>query len=144
MTREFQIQQLSPFGRAGSTFRTKGADTQNFQFEQKFRPKGYQEPKEFRAKGWWGSGFRFSTKAADTKTFETKTAETKTAPVKDAPEAGKTAATKDLPDGNRPYLGPESKKLNKPLEAEKLPKLNNEMHELKTVDDIKELLNKNK
>jgi hypothetical protein len=144
MTKEFHMEQLSPFGRAGSTFRTKSADTQSFQFQQKFRPKGFEGPKEFRVKSWWGNGFRFSTKAADTKTFETKTAETKTAAVKDAPEAGKTAATKDLPDGNRPYLGPESKKLNKPVDPEKLPKLNNEMHELKTVEDIKELLNKNR
>ena len=144
MTREFHLEQLSPFGRAGSTFRTKGADTQSFQFEQKFRPKGYQDQKDFRAKSWWGSGFKFSTKSAATKTYETKAAETKTAPVKDAREAGKAAPTKDLPDGDRPYLGPESSKLRKPVDPQKLPKISNELHELKTVEDIKELLNKNK
>ena len=144
MNKEFRLEQLTPFGRSGSTFRTKSNETQSFQFQQKFQPKGFEGQKEFRSKSWWGNGFRFSTKSADTKTFETKAAETKSAPVKEAPDAGKSAATKDLPDGNRPFLGPESKKLAKPVDPEKLPKITNEMHELKTVEDIKELLNKNK
>jgi hypothetical protein len=143
MTKEFHLNQLSPFGRAGSTFQTKGAQTQSFQFQQKFTPKS-APTKDFRAKSWWGNGFRFSTKSASTKTFETKTAETKAAAVKDAPDASKTATTKPLSDGDRPFLGPESRKLNKPLDPQNLPKLSNELHELKTVEDIKELLNKNR
>ncbi len=143
MTKEFHLEQLSPFGRSGAAFRTKGAQTQNFQFQQKFQPKGFVEKKEFRSKGWWGSGFRFSTKAAQTKAYETKAAETKTAAVKEAPGTGKTATVKDLSDGNRPFRGPESSKLNKPLDPTNLPKISSEMRELKTIEDVKELLNKN-
>jgi hypothetical protein len=148
MSREFNIQQLSPFGRTKSTFRTKAARSDTFYFQQKFSPKTY-EARSFETKGWWAGDFKFSTKDASTKgKYEipnaAKAADTKTAPVKDARESGKTMATRDLPDGSRPYLGKEAQKMKTPLDPNNLPKITNEMHELKTIEDVKELLNKNR
>ena len=148
MSREFNMGQISPSGRMDTKFRTKDANSDGFYFQQKFKPKGY-EARGFETKGWWAGDFKFSTKEATPKgKYEmpsaTRTADTKAAPVKDARDAGKTAATRDLPDGRRPYLGQEAAKMKTPLDPTNLPKITNEMHELKTVEDVKALLNKNK
>lgn len=144
--KEFQLQQLSPMGRS-NTFDTKSARLDSFYIQQKFQPKGY-DTKEFKTGGWWSGHFKFGTKEATTKgKYELpgtgKTYDTKTSPVKDARESGKTAETRELHDANRPFLGKESGKLRKPLDPTNLPRVTNEMHELKTIEDVKALLNKN-
>ena len=68
----------------------------------------------------------------------------KTASVKEAREVGKVAETRGLPDGKREFLGKEAEKIHKPLDVTTLPKISNEMRELKTIEDVRELLNKNK
>jgi hypothetical protein len=143
MSKVFNMDQLSRTGTANKTFYTRGARTDSFYFEQKFQPKGY-DTREYQSKGFWGRLFSFGTKSADTKTYETKAMETKTAATKEAYDSGKTASTRDLPDGKREYLGPEAKAMKKQLDPNNLPRITNEMHELKTVDDIRALLNKNK
>lgn len=142
MNREFAVGSVHP-SRTGREFNTTGARTPSFSFEQKFQPKEYRSS-EFRAKNWWGGGFKFSTGEARTKTYETKEAPSRTAPTRDAREAGKTAATRDLPDGRREYLGPEAARTKKPLQPEELPKITNDLRKIESVEDVKELLNKNK
>jgi hypothetical protein len=139
--KEFHLEQLAPLSHK-TPFASKTANIDGFYIQQKFQPKGYGT-RDFAAKSWSGN-FQFSTKPASTKGYETKDAPTKSAPVKDAHDAGKTAETRALPDGERPYLGREATKMKKPLDPNNLPKITNELHELKTVEDIKELLNKNK
>lgn len=148
-SKEFNLDQVSSLGRMSSTFSTKSArSSDTFYFQQKYQPKKY-DAKSFETKGWWAGDFKFSTKSAAAKgKYEipnaTKSPDTKSAPVKDAREAGKTMASRDLPDGNRPYLGKEATKMKAPLDPTNLPKINNEMHELKTIEDVKNLLNKNR
>lgn len=146
MNRSFHLEQLSPFGRS-TTFQTKAARSDTFYLHQKFSPKAY-DARAFETKGWWAGNFKFSTKDAAAKgRYEipnaTKTTDTKTAAVKDARESGKTMSVRDLPDGSRPYLGREAEKMKKPLDPNNIPKITNEMHELKTIEDVKNLLNKN-
>lgn len=143
--REFNMGQLSTFNRT-SGFNTKAARSDTFYLQQKFQPKSY-EARGFETKSWAGN-FKFSTKEASTKgKYEVpnaaKAADTKTAAVKDARESGKTMATRDLPDGSRPYLGKEAQKMKDALDPAKLPKISNDMRELKTIEDVKALLNKN-
>jgi hypothetical protein len=141
--KEFNMKQLSRTGTESKTFYTRGARTDSFYYEQKFRATAYDTP-EYRSKGFWGRLFSFGTKSAETKTYGTKAMETKTAATKDLWDGSKTAKTRDLPDGKREYLGPESKKLHKPLDPDNLPKITSgEMREIKTMDDVRELLNKN-
>ncbi|MEQ1858619.1 MAG: hypothetical protein ABMA13_01640 [Chthoniobacteraceae bacterium] len=147
LNKQFNPGQFSGFGRSNSGFRTKDARADGFSFQQKFTPKGY-DAKGFETKGWWAGKFKFDTKAADTKgkydvPNAAKTADTKTAPVKDARESGKTAATRDLPDGDRPYLGREAQKMKTALDPGKLPRVTSDLRELKTIEDVKALLNKN-
>ncbi len=145
--RAFHLDQLTPFSRSKSTFDSKTARSDTFYFQQKYSPKTY-DARAFETKGWWAGNFKFSTNTAATKgKYEIpnagKTTGTKSAPVKDARESGKTMATRDLPDGSRPYLGKEAQKMKTPLDPDNLPKITNEMRELKTVEDVKALLNKN-
>jgi hypothetical protein len=147
LSREFAMEQLNPWGRANQ-FRTKAARQNEFYFQQKFQPKGYSA-KEFKSKGWWAGDFKFSTKDASTKgKYEipntANAVATQTKDVKDAREATKTMTTRDLPDGSRKYLGQESRRMEKPLDPTNLPKITNSMRELKSIDDVKELLNKNR
>jgi len=146
--REFDVNQSSSFGRSNGTYRTNSARTgESFYFQQKFQPKGY-DAKDFKTKGWWAGDFKFSTKDAAAKgKYEipnvNQATATKTNPVKDARESGKIATTRDLPDGGRAYLGKEAQKMKTPLDPMNLPKITNDMRELKTIEDVKALLNKN-
>lgn len=131
----------------GSSFSAKTARSDGFYIQQKFQPKSFGT-EAFATKSWNGK-FQFSTHEAVMKgKYEipnaTKSPDTRTAPTKDARESGKTMAVRDLPDGNRPYLGKEATKMKTPLDPNNLPKITNDMRELKTIDDVKELLNKNR
>jgi hypothetical protein len=130
---------------------SKSSAPKEFYFQQKVSPKGY-ETRDFSGKKQsWFASLKFWAKDASVKgRYEipnaTKAAAVKTAPTKDAREAGKIAATRELTDAHRPYLGKEAAKLAKginPNDPNAMPRITNEMHELKTVEDIKALLNKN-
>ena len=148
LSREFDVSQASAFGRSNTSFATKAARSEGFYFQQKFQPKNY-EARPYEAKDWENPDAQFATRDAAAKgKYETpnvtKVVEAKTAPSRDARESGKLLATRDVPDGGRPYLGQEATKMKKPLDPNNLPKITNEMHELKTVEDVKTLLNKNR
>jgi hypothetical protein len=101
-----------------------------------------------------------------------KTIEKKDTEVREARDAQKEMATRDMP-GNRPFLGKEYDRMKKPLDPQKLPmgasasvepgslvgpsrseetgrydvperNINSSLREIKTVEDVRELLNKNR
>jgi len=146
--KEFDLKQMTPFGRSKSEFTAKPAHTTSFYVQQKFQSKGY-DSKEFRTKSAWDGDFKFSTKEARTKTYDTKKAPyDKTAAVKDARDAGKSASTREFYQANRtsPFKGRSQALFDKegPAAQAKIgPSWSGNLKEL-TVDDVKEILNKNK
>jgi hypothetical protein len=159
----FNLEQLTPFGRSKSEFQARGANTNSFYFQQKFQPKGYQT-ESFETKSSRYTDFKFATKDARTKSFETKSAPVKTAPVKDAREGSKTAATSEFSEANRTsgFKGRNQALFDKegPAAQAKIgpgfggsrfsipggPESASWAGDLKqlTVEDIREILNKNK
>lgn len=150
--RVFDIDKALTHRNVPGTFQTtKSASSKEFYISQKFSPKVY-ETRDFGGKKQsWFASLKFWAKDATVSSRNvipnvSKAAEVKTAPTKGARESGKIAATRELPDARRPYLGPEAAKLTKGIyvnDPNGQPRITNEMHELKTVDDIKALLNKN-
>ena len=132
----------------GQTFRTRNAPSGTFQYDQKFASSKY-ETREFAPKTSWLSRLKFWTKDANPSTHEvpnvSRQAETKTAAVKDARDAGKTMAVRDLPGGDRIYLGPERAKLDHAVDPNKpLPGWTGSKMDVLTLEQVRELLNKNK
>jgi hypothetical protein len=147
------------------TFGTGGARAKEFNFQQKFRADTYQT-RDFRsAKADAASERKYKTGEANTQGKYTipntdKEVGKKTATTKELWDGDKVAATQDLRDGKRQYLGPESKKLSAAIDAKELANwrsgggeaviYNNGTVErvgtLKqlSIDDVRELLNKNK
>ncbi len=92
---------------------------------------------------------KFSTKEGPTRgRYEipnaNKAADTKKLAVNDAREASQSAVTREVPNAHRPYLGKESTKLNTAIDANNQPRYSNDLREIKTIDDVRDLLNKNK
>ncbi len=133
----------------GQTFNTRGAKTDTFRFDQKIAPSKY-ETREFAPKTSWFSKLKFWTKEAPTSGAHevpniSRQAETKTAAVKDAREGGKTMAVRDMPGSDRIYLGPERAKLDRSVDPNKpLPGWTGTKMETLTLEEVRELLNKNK
>jgi len=147
--RTFDLEQTSPFRHSPGTFHSKSASAREFQYEQKVKPKSFNARTFSGSKNAPMGELQFATKGAPTKgRYEIpgagKQAAVKTAPTKDARESGKTASTRELPDANRAYMGKEASKLHTSIDPNNPPRWTNELKELKTIDDIKELLNKNK
>jgi len=144
-----------------------GVRTKDFHFNQRYTPAKY-ETGQFQTKKSWFGNFKFGAKSAKLSprseipnantAAPLKAAPMKTAPTKEAPDSTKTAAVRDLPDGDRPYLGPERKKLDRPIDPASVAnwrdgqaKINGgapveQFETLKplTVEDVREILNKNK
>jgi hypothetical protein len=144
-----------------------GVRTKDFHFNQRYTPAKY-ETGQFQTKKSWFGNFKFGSKSAKLSTKSEipnantaaplKAAPMKTAPTKEAHDSTKTAAVRDLHDGDRPYLGPERKKLDRPIDPASVAnwrdgqaKINGgapveQFETLKplTVEDVREILNKNK
>jgi hypothetical protein len=165
-TKEFDLGQTSPFRRSPGTFHgAKGAKSRTFHIDQKFAPKSFDARTFSGAKPARAGEMKFATKNAPTSgkydiPNASKKADTKSVEVADARESRKSMPVRDLPDGKRPYLGPESKRLHKPIDPATLGDWRNQgemvgrsgdgtverlssFRELKTIEDVKELLNKN-
>jgi hypothetical protein len=131
------------------SFSAKSAQGKDFHFEQRFAPGEYRTKDFAGSKGAWMGAFKFATSSAQTKgdyqgPNAGKTVDTKGAATKEARESSKTMAVRELPGANRTYLGPEADRVKKALDPANLPKVSNDLKELKSVEDIRELLNKNK
>ncbi len=143
----------------GRTYDAGKARTKDFQYQQKATADSYRT-RDFRGSKNAATGdIKFATKDAATKGYATKDAATKNAPTKEAWDAGKTAATRGLHDGKREYLGPESTKLRQSVDpvtlgdwrsgGETVTNTGSSVEKYSTmkslsIDDIRELLNKNK
>jgi hypothetical protein len=130
------------------TYGTGGAQTKDFNFEQKIKPTAYNTGQFWGAKAASAGERQFSTAPANTKSNYSipnaeKAAATKTAATKDAPDGSKVAATREVWDATRPFLGPESKNLSKTVDQTKDYGWKGDLQPL-SIDDIRTLLNKNK
>lgn len=134
----------------GQTFATKNAQAPAFQFDQRYTP-GKFETREFsQPKTSWLSKLKFWSKDANLKTGReipnvNRAAETKTVQVKAARDSSRTLAVRDLPGGDRTYLGPERSKLDRAVDPSKpVSGWSGDKLKTLTVEQIRELLNKNK
>jgi hypothetical protein len=151
----------------GRSIAAGSAQTKGFQFNQRYSPAKY-EAGEFQTKKSWFGNFKFGSKSAQLSAKSEipnanaaaplKAAPMKTATTKEAHDSGKTAAVRDLADRDRPYLGPERKKLERPLDPASVADWRDgqtvingggpieKFDSLKplSVEDVRELLNKNK
>jgi len=146
------------------TVSTGSARTKEFYFDQKVRSEGY------RTSAFWGTkdsalrDAKFATIDANTRgkydiPNARKKADTKSAAVKEAREANDKLATRNLPGGDREYLGPESKKVRRAVDPKTLAnsrsagtsvsstggtvEVGGTLRQL-SIDDVREILNKNK
>ncbi len=139
----FDPQKTPGFG--GRSFNTTGSRVKEYNYAQRFGAQDFRTKEYSGSKGAWAGDLKFETAAAQTKgEYATKPATMKSAPTKDAREASKTMATRTVPGSDRAYLGPEAAKMKQPLDQMNLPKTSNDLREIKTIEDIRELLNKNK
>lgn len=125
------------------------ARVKEFRLERNFEPKTYQARDFSGSKGVWLSKLKFWTRNTTGQAkYEipnaNKSADTKTLDVVEARETNKTVATRDVPGGQRMFLGKERDKLSAALDPNNLPRTTNHLNEIKTIDDVRELLNKNK
>jgi hypothetical protein len=133
----------------GQSFNTRTASLNSFQYEQKVAPSKY-DTREFAPKTSWFSRLKFWTKDANPKSASqvpniSREADTKTAAVKDARDAGKTMPVRGLAGGDRVYLGPERAKLDRSVDPNKpLPGWTGDKLQTLTLEEVRELLNKNK
>ncbi len=143
----------------GRTYNVGKAKTKDFQYAQKATANSFRTRGFYGSKTAWAGDMKFATKNAASKDFATKEAPTKSAYTKQARDADKTAASRELADGKREYLGPESKKLRTPVDPATMGDWRNTKETVTdtggsvekystmktlTIDDIRELLNKNK
>lgn len=147
------------------TYHAGGARTKEFYFNQKTNPGSYRTRDFYGAKSAAAGGKKFATREANSRgQYEipnaNKAAETKTAPTKEAWDAGKTAEAKNLHDGQREFLGRESRKVGQSVDpatmsdwrgggSEHVTNAGSSVEKFSTlkplsIEDIRELLNKNK
>jgi len=141
----FDPQRTPGFGSRG--FNSKGSRVKEFQFAQRtqtgaFRTRDFPGSRtaSMSAKG-------YATMPARTQSYggpkASQAYDTKAAPTRTAREADRTMATRELPGSQRAYLGPEAGKMKTALDPNATPKVSNDLRELKTIEDIRTLLNKN-
>lgn len=144
---EFDTRQASFSG--GRTFQSKSATSKTFGFMQKFSSKEFRSKEFSGSKSAWMGDFRFSTRKANTSgkytiPNATRQADTKTMEVADARESGKGMPTRDFSKSHRPYLGREAQKMKNGISpGQQAVGWTGDLKEM-TIDDIRELLNKNK
>lgn len=144
-TKVFDVRQGSAFGT--QSFQASTARVKNFYFTQKFAPKDY-DTRAYGTKSTWFGDFKFSTKEAGTKgNYEipnaAKKADTNALPVNDARENSKTMPTAAYGKRDRSYLGPEANRIHRPVPANERVGWSGDLRPM-TIDDVRELLNKNK
>ncbi len=145
------------------TVATGGARTKDFNFDQKVRAGSFLTRAFSNTKSNAAAEKKFATSDARTREYAIPDAVKdagKTAATKNLADGNKVAATRDLPDGNRPFLGPESLKVRKAIDPKSLADWRSgggesvsytngtveRMGALKqlSIEDVRELLNKNK
>lgn len=120
----------------------------SFNYDQKVTARSFNAGKFWGAKQSSFTDQRFATRGARTSgNYEipnvTRQTATRTADTKDAREAGKTLAVRDLPGGHRPYLGKEAEKMKNGINPNSQIGWGGDLKEM-SIEDLRELLNKNK
>ena len=149
----------------GRTYDTGNARVKDFYYDQKAHPGSYGTRDFYGSKKNWAGDMKFAARDANTHgkyaiPNADKTADSKAAPIKEAWDAGKTAATRGLHDGQREYRGPERAKLGQSIDPmtmadwrhgaqESVVNSGTSVEKYSTmkqlsIEDIRELLNKNK
>jgi hypothetical protein len=148
--REFHLDNASAYGQSNSfNIDNSKQNSKSYYVYQKYQSKGY-DTKAFATNNAWAGDLKFSTSEARTKTFEngSKTVQVKTAAVKEARDAGKTAATREFASAHResPFKGRNQALFDKegPAAQAKVGASWSGKLEQLSVDDVREILNKNK
>ena len=137
----------------GRTIAAKTAQTNGFYFQDKVRTKSFAS-RDFATKGAWMADEKYETKEAPTKTswFARMTSKTKAYDTKSSPEADKVVAVRALPGADRAFIGKGRKQglydtLGPKAQAfgdvDSGQSYAGDLRELKTIEDIRSLLNKN-
>jgi len=144
---------------------TGAAQAKNFNFQQKAQPETFSTRDYAGSKSNSAADRAYAAGEANTKgkyqiPNSDKQAEQRTAATRELRDGNKVAATQGLRDGQRPYLGPESKKLSNAIDPKTMGDWRNAGSESVTyggtavermstfkqlsIEDVRELLNKNK
>lgn len=150
MEKPFDTAQAASGG--GRSFGAKSARSKSFGFEQKFSAGEFRSKEFSGSKSAWMGNFKFSSKEANTRgKYEVPNAgrqvNTKTMPVVDAREGSKAMPTREFA-GQRPYLkrGPSQDRFDREgtTPMDNRPVGWSGTLQPMTIDDVRELLNKNK
>src|SRR5687768_1223349 len=136
------------FHPSNRSFGAKSAQSKTFYFKQSYSPKEFQAKSFTGTKNAWMGDFKFSTKEANSRgKFQVPNADraytVSDAGTKTARESEKAMNVRALPGGDREYLGPESKRIHKAVDPTKPTGWEGVMKPM-TIDEVRELLNKNK
>ncbi len=141
---------------------TGGARTKDFNFDQKARPGNFLTRAFSGSKANAAAERKFVTSEAGTRNYNTGEApdSTKSAATRHLWDGSKVAATRNSSDATKPFLGPESSKLKTAVDpktmadwrssgAEAVSYTNSTVERSSTfkpltIDDVRDLLNKNK
>jgi hypothetical protein len=149
LSKSFDLR-LSSFGNRSYEATASSPKTRPFFFWQKTQSKEFSTREFQGTKSSWLSKLPFFTKSAEVKGKHTvpdldKTVPDRTVSGTDLRYASKAVPVRALPGGNRPYLGPETERAAKPLPPTRPPEgWQGNLTEIKTLEEVRELLNKNK
>ena len=129
------------------------ARTGEFHFEDRVRTKSFAA-RGFATKEAWMNGATYETKEAPVKTswFARLTAPTKSYATKETTEGQKTVAVRALPEGDRAFIGKGRRQADYDAKGPKAQAFGSvdggqsyagDLREIKTIEDIRSLLNKN-
>ena len=150
LSQSFDLDKSKMFGsKAFDGKSRRSAEPKNFFLPQKFNSKEYLTGAYSGGKSFWLGDFKYSTAEANTTprsqlNLSTNSDAAKSAPGKSARDAGKHFETGSVP--TRDFRGKERAKLNTVLTPEQAANngYQGDMHELKSIDDVRALLNKSK
>ena len=150
LTKSFDVSMSKSFG--SKVFDNKGSrsvDSKSFSLPEKFNSKEYLTGSYKGDKSFWMGDFKYSTAAANTTSrsqliLPKNSDATKTAPVKAAREAQQRYETGTV--ATRDFRGKEREKMNTSLTPEQAANngYRGQLNELKSIDDVRALLNKSK
>lgn len=134
---------------ASRSFSSKSATSKSFLFKQKGLAKEYRAKNFAGSKSAWMGDFKFAARQANTRgKYEvpnaTRQANTKTMEVADARESTKGMPAREFAKSHRPYMGREADKMKKGYAPGEQPEGWSGELSVMTIDDVRELLNKNK
>ena len=150
LNQSFDLERSKAFGLKAFQTRSRGStDAKSFSFSQKFNPKEYLTGSFKGEKSFWLGDFKYSTTEANltsrSRLVLPKNSEAaKSAPVKSDRDAQKRYETGTVP--TRDFRGKEREKMYTSLTPEQAANngYRGDLHELKSIDDVRALLNKSK